>query len=344
MPAYGLPGVSVGPRGARLVGAVAIGVVVLALVAWAANPFDETRDRLRVTLLTEEVGEGVTAGTDVRLDGVKVGSISSIEPADVGTQRIGLELDGSTVFGLTDALSIAYAPGNLFGISEVEITAGDGGSALTDGMVVDLSGRHADRVYDATLSTLLRITGQFTTQVLTPQFTEVVAEIAHNTKAFTPLLQAIVTTTTSIADTQRYASSFLIGQIGEAVSGAPPTVDGGLRLLYGPFVNSFMQSDDNRLALDATADMLTYKLLPGLGTAGETARQYFDGYTDMLAPLLYMLAGTVSAPQQSANDLGLLLDRLGNTLHDTPNGPVMNVDVLLSGVPGLAQPLTGGGR
>ena len=344
MPAYGFPGVAVDPRGSRIVGIAATAVLALAGVGWTVDPFGGTDDRLDVTLLTEQVGEGIATGTDVRLDGVKVGSIASIAPADGGRQRIGLQLDDSRLFGLTDTMSIAYAPGNLFGISELELEPGEGGNTLADGMVVDLSGANAARADDATLSTLLRTLGTFTTDVLTPEFTDVVGKVAHQTKAFTPILQAIVTTMTSIANTQQYETSFLLGQLGSALGGLPPTVDGGIRLLYGPFINEYMQSDDNRLRLDATVDLIANRLIPSIGTAVETAQPYFGAHADMLAPLLRLLAGTVSEPQRSADELGVLLDRLAGTFRDTPDGPVLHLDVLLAGVPGLATPLVGGVR
>lgn len=343
MPAYGIPGVIVSPRGARITGCVAVALVALALVAWQVTPPRTDHNRLDVTLLTEQIGEGITDGTAVRLDGVKVGSVSSIEAAGVGQQRIGLQLDKSQLFGLTDAVNVAYAPGNLFGISEVELTPGAGGTELRNGAVVDLTGANAKRAYDATLSTLLRSVGHLSTDVLTPTFTSVLNKIAHDTHAFTPLLQVILTTATSIADSQRYSTSFLLGQFGNALAGAPPTLDGGFRLLYGPFVNEYLQSDARREKANKIIDLIANRLLPQVGAAAETARPYFHGYTDdMLAPLLNTLAASVSAPQRSARELGVLLDRLRGAFHDGPDGPVLNLDVTLSGVPALGQALLGG--
>src|SRR5690606_5983942 len=114
------------------------------------------------------VGTGVEPGTEVRLDGVRVGTVDTIEIAGVGRQRITVALNGSHLFGLSDAVTLDYAPGNLFGISAVELHAGAGGTVLTDGAVVDLTGA-AERVHDATLSALLTATGALTEEVLTPK-------------------------------------------------------------------------------------------------------------------------------------------------------------------------------
>ncbi|MFE3229386.1 MlaD family protein [Nocardia sp. NPDC059228] len=343
MPAYGFPGVAVRPRGARITGCVAVALVALALVAWRVAPTRGDENRLDVTLLTEQIGEGITDSTAVRLDGVKVGSVSSIEAAGVGWQRIGVRLDKSQLFGLTDAVSVAYTPGNLFGISELDLTPGAGGTELRNGAIVDLTGANANRAYDATLSTLLRSVGQLSTDVLTPKFTSVVNKIAHDTRAFTPLFQAIVTTATSVADSQRYATSFLLGQFGDALAGVPPTLDGGFRMLNGPFVNEYLQSDEYREKANAIIDLVANQLIPQVAAAAGTARPYFQGYTEnVFAPLLNTLAASVSAPERSARDLSVLLDRLGAAFHNGPDGSVLNIDVTLRGVPALAQPLLGG--
>lgn len=343
MPAYGIPGVAVGQRRSRFIGIATIGVLVLAVVGWKVVPNGADDGMLAVTLLTEQVGEGIESGSDVRFDGVKVGTIASLDSATDGRQRIGLHLSQSQLFGLTDALSIDYAPGNLFGISELELRPGEGGTTLTNGTVVNLTGPNAKRAYDATISTLIRSIGTITTDVLTPQFTEMVSKVAHDTRAFTPIFQAIIDLARSITETQQYPTSFLLGQLGDALAGAPPTLDGGFKLLYGPFSNEYMKSEEHRLRLDATVAVIVEQLIPELGDTAAAAQPYFQGYTDgMLAPLLSMLAGTVSAPQRSARELGVLLDRTTNALHDTPDGPVLNLDVDLRGVPALAVPLLGG--
>lgn len=341
MPTYGIPGVAIGPRGVRLWGFGSILVVVLVLLTWKLVPARTNPDDIAITLVTEQIGEGVENGVDVRLDGVKVGAVASIQPEGQGRQRIGLRLDKSQLFGLTDALSVDYAPGNLFGISELELSPGQGGTVLAADSVVDLTGANAGRAYDATISTLLRTTGQFTTDVLTPRFTSVVAKIAHDTKAFTPLLQAILVTVQSIADTQRLPSSMLLDQYGKTLAGLPSTVDGALRLLYTAYTNEYMKTDANRAKFDANTHMLIYDFVPALTETLGAARD-LSGLTDMLAPMLDLVTRSISTPQRSGHDLAVLLDRLSSAFHDTPNGPVLNVDVVLRGVPGLAVPLLNG--
>ncbi len=149
MPKYGMPGVAVDQQRTRLIGAVAFGVIVALLAAVVLYRELRTDDGLQITLHTEQIGDGVLAGTPVRVDGVQVGTVAAITPDERGTQRITLRLNPSQLHGIDDSLRVDYAPANLFGISEIGLRRGSGGSALRDDTVIDLTGSNTDAVFDA---------------------------------------------------------------------------------------------------------------------------------------------------------------------------------------------------
>ncbi|MGY2060590.1 MlaD family protein, partial [Nocardia gipuzkoensis] len=169
MPKYGMPGVAVDKQRSRFVGLVAIGVIVAVVAAVALYRELRTDDGLHIALHTEQIGDGVLAGTPVRVDGVQVGTVTDIEPDERGTQRISLRLDRSQLHGIDNSLQVDYAPANLFGISEIELRRGAGGSALRDDTVIDLTGSRADAIFDATMGSMLRTLSQTGDSVLTPQ-------------------------------------------------------------------------------------------------------------------------------------------------------------------------------
>ncbi|WP_194820164.1 MlaD family protein [Nocardia sp. XZ_19_385] len=342
MPAFGMPGVSISPRGARRTGLIAAGIAAVLLTAWRIAPLDNDSESMTVTLVTEQVGDGVEEGSDIRLDGVKVGKITAIATADIGRQRITLQLNKNQLFGLTDTLSVAYAPGNLFGISELALKSGSGGTALTENAQVDLTGRHADRVVDATISTVLQSVGQLTNEVLTPQLATVLSRISTDLKAFTPLIHTIVVTSQLIADTQRLPSSFLLEQYGSTLQGLPPTPDGLLRVLDSFYNSPELMSDSDRARFDASVVLVRDQVIAALPPLLNTAQRYSNGYTDELAPLLTMIARALPPSDRSTREISELLDRLRAALPDTPHGPVLRVDLDLRGVPGMAVPLLQG--
>ncbi|WP_460726615.1 MlaD family protein [Nocardia heshunensis] len=290
-------------------------------------------------MLTDEVGAGIVVGDDVRLDGVQIGRIAAIEPTDRHLQ-LTLDLEKGSASGLTDGLGIDFVPANLFGVSEVELQRGTAGDRLSAHSIVDLTGTRSGRARDATISTLLNQLGSFSNDVLSPELVPVLQRISTGTKAFTPLIETIISITRDIADTQRLPSSFLLGQYGSMLGGLPSTTDGLLQLLGAANNAEYMRSPEHVQKFDASARMLETELLPSVTSVLATGERYFAGTTATLVPVLAALAHIVPTPEQSGHDLSELLDRLNQAMPDTPGGPVLNVSVDLRGVPGLAAPLT----
>ncbi len=340
MPAYALPGTEVGPRRARILGIATVVIVLLIVLVWQLIPDSRPADDMRVTLLTTHVGAGVAAGTDVRLDGVRVGSVASVAIAGAGRQRIGLDLRRSQLFGLTDALTVDYAPGNLFGITALQLNSTSGGTALRDGTTIDLSGRDADRVRDATLTALLESTGRLTDDVLTPKLTELLRKTSHDISAFTPLLQAIGTTARSFTETQQLPPSVLLTQFGSGLSGVPGLLAGAAELLHSDLTNQQLQTQQDLAQFSEMFAGVQKQILPTATTTLYTAQRYFEGFLPIASAFLDLAPGSVSAPQRSEGDLSELLARLGAAFHDSPSGPVVNARVDLEMVPGLAGPLS----
>lgn len=347
MPKYGMPGVAADRATSRAVGAIIVALIVVVALATVVYRNIRTEDGLRIALHTEQIGDGVTEGTQVRLDGVLVGEVARIVPGERGTQRITLQLDRSGLFGLDDSLRVDYAPANLFGISELELRRGPGGSPLRADTQIDLTGARADRVYDATMGSILRSLSQVGANVLTPQMVSVIAQVSADFQAFTPLIQALITVARIIADNQTMKTSELVGELG-------PAFDGGGRFA-GSVIQILDQINDinvlrgDRTQFDRGVAAMTGQILPGLANTANTAGGYLGEGTDMLAPMLRVLAQSVPRPQQSGAELRALLERLRAAMPDTPDGPVLNVEVDLRGVPGLSVPLLnlaaqGGGR
>ncbi|WP_280269005.1 MlaD family protein [Nocardia wallacei] len=340
MPAYILPGTEVGPRRARIIGVVAIVCAVVAALVWRGFPDSEPAGQIEISLITAQVGEGVAPGTDVRLDGVRVGSVSSIDGLGPGRQRIGLSLRDSQVVGLTEGLSVDYATGNLFGISAVDLHPGGGGAKLTGGSVIDLTGRNADRLKDATLSTLLESTGGLTADVLTPKLAALLATAARDVRALSPILQAIGTTVRSFTDTRLLPTALLLDRFGSTLEGVPAALTGGLTVVHSVYTNQYLSTPEHMTRYGRLFAEIQNQLLPTATRTAYTGQHYFSGLMPMTTAILDRLSASVGTPQRSADQLGDLLERLGAAFHDTPNGPMLNASVDLEVVPALAAPLS----
>ncbi|MFE2994439.1 mammalian cell entry protein [Nocardia sp. NPDC059246] len=342
MPNYGMPGVAVDRKRAMTVGTVALALVVAVVAGWALYRSQKTETGLPISLHTEQIGDGVLVGTDVRANGVVIGKVTEIAPDRHGTQQISLRLDDAELFGLDDSLQVDYAPANLFGISEIELRRGAGGSPLRSGTVLDFTGSHAAAVYDATMGSLLRSASQVGGSVLTPQMASVIAQAAADTQALMPLAQALITAQRTITDNQKMPMSELFGNLGPAFDGGGRFAGATVQVV--DLIRSMQRLQTGRAAYDKGVATVTGQLLPALATTFTQAGNQLSGTTDMLVPVLTALAQMVPQPQQSAAELRLLLERLRAAMPDTGQGTVLNVEIDLKGVPAIAVPLLGGAK
>lgn len=342
MPNYGMPGVAVDRKRSMAVGAIALALVIAVAAGWTMYRSQKTEAGLAISLRTEQIGDGVLVGTDVRANGVLIGKVTDITPDRHGTQRIGLRLDDQRLFGLDDSLLVDYAPANLFGISEIDLRRGPGGTPLRAGALIDLTGAKSAAVYDATMGSILRSMSQVGGSVLTPQMASVIAQAAADTEALTPLAQALITATRTVADNQKMPMSQLFGELGPAFDGGGKFAGATVQVV--DLIRSMQRLQSDRDGYDAGLKIVTGQLLPILANTLGTAGTQLSGLTDMLAPVLMMLAQMVPRPQQSAAELRTLTERLRAAMPDDGQGPVLNVEVDLRGVPALAVPLLGGVR
>ncbi|MGW0098176.1 MlaD family protein [Nocardia sp. NPDC003354] len=341
MPHYGMPGVSTGRRTSVLIG---LGAAVTAAVVGLTTTIVRTavpEKGIRVALVTEQIGDGIAVGSRVSLDGIAIGRVDEIAPAGAGTQRITVRLTDSRTFGLDESLRLDYAPANLFGISEIAVRRGPGGPPLRTGSEIHLTGARAADVYDATMGSLLRGMSGVSTAVLTPQLSHLIDRLATDLNAFTPFLQSMVLLARTVADHQRMRPSEFLGELGGALGPTADLVDATVSAIDRIYRIEDLRTDRERI--DTGLDLVINKLFPTLTSTFFHASTFAE-LTDMLAPLLTVLAQMVPTPQRSGAELAELLRGLRAAMPDTPAGPVLNLDIELRGVPGVAVPLLGGVR
>ncbi|MBF6247172.1 MCE family protein, partial [Nocardia elegans] len=262
MPEYGLPGVAADRTRARTLGLVLVALVVVVALVTGLYRGLRSEDGLRITLRTEQIGDGVTEGTQVRVDGVLAGEVTAIAPDERGTQRIDLRLDADALPGIDDSLRLDYAPANLFGISELELLRGPGGAPLRAGTVVDLTGPRAGDVYDATMGAILRSLSQVGESAFSPRLATVIAQLSADFKSFTPLVQALITVAQTIADNQTMPANELLGRLGPAFDGGGDFAGATIEVLDQLHDIRILHTDRDRF--DVGVAVLTGSILPGL--------------------------------------------------------------------------------
>ncbi|WP_244198453.1 MlaD family protein [Nocardia neocaledoniensis] len=320
--------------------AVAVVAAAAGLLGWQVATHGEDVQGTEIVLRTQRLGDGIVVGTRVRADGVVVGKVTDIAPLSLGTQAITLDVDRSQLDGIDDSMKVDYGTSNLFGISEIQLRPGRGGAPLRTGSVVDLTGPRAADAVDATMGNLLRGLATVGDQALAARLAVVLDQLATDTRAFTPLLQAMVVTARTVADNQTLPPSFQLEQLGTTLVGAGQFAGATIDVIDR--VTRIEVLRTGRARFDATIDMVTQQLFPGLQTMLYHAKEQFPAYAAMAVPVLDAVGRAVPDPQRSSAELTALLANLRSAFTDTESGPALNVDVDLRIAPVPMIPLLGG--
>ncbi|MEU6559338.1 MlaD family protein [Nocardia nova] len=338
MPTYGMPGVPIQRGRARVIGASILAAAVVAAATIRLVTGGTDRDDLEIQLRTEQIGDGVVVGSPVRAQGVPVGEVVGVDSVGDGRQKITISLARNRVTELTDNFNVDYAPENLFGITTLSLEPRDGGAPLRSGELLDLSGPNAARVNDVTMGALLRMVSQTTDTVLTPKLTQLITQLNTGMQAFTPLVQAMVSVSEIVADTQRYLPAYVMSQMGVMLNGAGEYSSATFHMFHDIYHIDTLQPDKRPL-FDTAIDVLSNKTLPTSADLLFAAQPYFDSYVQALTPLVQATATSTGA--QSGQQIHELLDRLEAMFSDTPDGPALNIDIVLHALPGVVVPLLG---
>lgn len=123
-PAIRAPGVLM----RRAVIAIVVGAVLGALVlAYGQGMFS---GRIQVSAVVDDAGGALTAGSDVKSQGVIIGEVTSISSQD-GDVRIGLAIDGEHADELPRDVLARVLPATVFGTTFVDLVARDGDATTT---------------------------------------------------------------------------------------------------------------------------------------------------------------------------------------------------------------------
>lgn len=136
--------------------AVAAALVVVALLAYNKTFVD----RVDIKLETSSLGNALQKNSDVKLNGVPVGTVTNIETSDGGAV-LTLGLNPSTAAKLPTGTTARLLPKTLFGERFVSLIPGDGGQMLAGGDTIrqDLSSESVEleQVFDELLPLLQSI-------------------------------------------------------------------------------------------------------------------------------------------------------------------------------------------
>jgi hypothetical protein len=317
-----------------------VGAVVLLFVAIAgylvvANPFrSKPSDSMLIAIDTPYVGQGVHAGTPLVMHGVQIGVVTQKSTLPGGGVRLLSDLRKGTVSGLTDAMAIDFRPINYFGVTGVNVVAGQGGQQLRDGMKVSTVPQD-----NSTLQALLSRLGQVSAAAITPKLISVIDRVVQYTDGLNPLLETMLIVSRSVADVQTVPTARLLANATGISVAFPSFTDATVTALRETIEvpRHFPRDWWIKNAEEATRVAST-ELFGGTG-------RLESNYVDSLLPsvdLVKMLVDPVPAllrPEDFASTLVQLRTRYEKLFAGSGDRRAVQVKIVLDSLPGVAAPL-----
>ncbi len=130
-----------GPKSMQLfvmgiAGAVVLTVITLVFSMYARGQFVST---FALRIESEQLGEGIVAGSDVKLNGLRIGQVTRVESVGTGNQELDIAIDLGQADALTDNLAARFVSSNTLGMSSIELYPGPGqGAKLANNSTIRL--------------------------------------------------------------------------------------------------------------------------------------------------------------------------------------------------------------
>lgn len=315
-----------------------VAVALCALIAGfivVAKPFaGPTPGRIAIAIDTPYVGQGVRQGTALIMHGVEIGVITGISPLPTGGVRLRSELKHGPAAGLTDTMDIEFRPINYFGVTGINVVAGQGGHELRDGMQVRLEPQA-----NSTLEALLTRLGQVSVAALTPQLISVIDRVVRYTDGLNPLMETLLITLDAVADTQTVPTARLLANATGVSVAFPSFTDAAVGAITDFIEVPRTYSDDEWR--DGPQESLRVGATAIFGGVGRIEANFVDDLLPSI-DMVKSLTDPVPAlfrPADFANTLVQLRTRFEKLFAGNGAQRALQVKIVLDRLPGVAAPL-----
>ena len=263
----------------RMGAAVAvIGLVVVAVLYWRSSTEGPPKDTISVAIDTPFVGQGVASGTPLIMHGVQVGEVTGLKSFPDGHVRLNTNLQRRPIAGLTDSMGIDFRPANYFGVTGIALFPGQGGQPLRNGAALKITPKG-----NFALQALLYRLGELTHSVLSQRLISVLDRSTRYVDALTPLLETMITVSTTVTNVQTVGSAQLLRNatgINVALPGIMDTlIDVGDKFLKADLGVGFniAKSDKENPYLPYYNDAMLRNYRDAQKMFAETPDKYVDG-------------------------------------------------------------------
>lgn len=312
-----------------LVIVIAVGTVI---GRWTTGGFAE---HFRIILRSEQVGDGLRAGTDVRYRGLRIGHVESVAVDDRGGQRIVLDLDPARARALTTGIVPIYTASSIFTGTDIEFVPGPvRGAPLHNGAVL----RTDTGTSFGTLTSVLNRAGKLTSTLGDPQVYQALQQIANDADPYIRLLREVLPVAADLTEAQKVPMKTLMSETADLLGAVRPLIVPVLGVIDGTLDASAYMDDPVALknTNDAILGLAKKVVLPIGGILGdnEVALQHIiELALDVATPLVLSFASFPRAYERLSEVLAHTSDAF--TAGDDGRTR-LNVELILAHAPQVA--------
>jgi hypothetical protein len=325
------------PRSLRIVGliaAVVLGVAGTSLYQLGTGGYDDT---FTLTVVAEQLGEGLTPGAEVKFRGLTIGSVKSLQSAGYNKQKITVELEPRQARALAADTTANFMSSNTFGLAAVELVSTGAGPRLKPNQTL-LIGANAR---SASITGLLRQGQKIGRLVDSPDVNHIIEIVRRHADLTEPVTRSYFDLIKMLVDSQKVPFSQSLSVFASVINGASDSIPiiklaydllNGMEFLAHPDgverMNVILEQSSKLLF---KADEIVVKNVAWLAP-------FSKALMDILLPVSYFQMSMAPVYDR----LSGLLDRT-SAAFPIVNGKVrMQIDVALDAMPGLAAALPPG--
>lgn len=294
-------------------------------------------DTFKLTVMADELGEGLTPGAEVKFRGLTIGSVKTLQSAGYNKQKITLELEPRQAAALATDTMANFMSSNTFGLSAVELVSSGSGPRLSSNqtLFVDTSKQ------SASISGLLRQGQKFGRIMDSPEIDHIIEIVRRHADLTEPVTRAYFDLIKMLTDSQRVPFSQSLSVFASVVNGvsdAVPLIGLAYDLLNGM---EFLAHPDGvermNLIMDQTSQLL-FDLTGIIATNISWLVPLVGGIMSVWLPAAFSIGSVAPAYDRISG----LLDRTSTAFPMVDGKVRMRLDLTLDAMPGLAAALPAG--
>jgi hypothetical protein len=322
------------PRSLRirgLIAAVVLGIAGIGLYQLGTGSYSDT---FQLTVVADELGEGLTPGAEVKFRGLTIGSVKTLESFGYNKQKMTVELEPAQARALATDTTARFVSSNTFGLAAVELLSSGTGPRLRPNQTLLIG---AD-VPSTSITGLLR-EGQKLGQIVdSPDVDHIIEVVRRHADLTEPVARSFFDLAKMLVDAQKVPFSQSLSVFASVVNGASdaiPLIKLAYDLLNGM---AFLAHPDGvermNEILDQTGQLL-FKTDAIFAKNVSWIAPIVTSLTDVLLPYSYMQASFAPVYDR----LSGLLDRTSAAFPIIDGKVRMQIDVALDTMPGLSAAL-----